>query len=83
MAPSKGVYLPISKLHSMLAVANSLAINNLWLYHMQVAKFATAKIEWSLKMGKYKPLRVPFILLLIVSLQISYIIFVSAEIWIN
>ena len=31
MVPPKGVYLPISKLHSILAVANLLAHNNLWL----------------------------------------------------
>ena len=27
----KGIYLPISKLHSILTVANLLAHNNLWL----------------------------------------------------
>ena len=34
----KGVYLPISKLHSILAIANLLAHNNLWL------RYITAKI---------------------------------------
>ena len=33
----KGVYLPISKLHSILAIANLLAHNKLWLcYYEQV-----------------------------------------------
>ena len=35
----KGVYLPISKLHSIYAIVNSLAHNNLWLcYHGQLGK---------------------------------------------
>ena len=34
---TKDVYLPISKIHSILAVANLLAYNNLWLcYYVQV-----------------------------------------------
>ena len=36
----KGVYLPISKLHSILAVANLLGHNNIWLcYYGQVNTF--------------------------------------------
>ena len=36
----KGLYLPISKLHSILDVANLLAYNNLWLcYYGQVNSF--------------------------------------------
>ena len=35
--PPEGFYLPISKLHSILALANLLAYNNLWLcYYGQV-----------------------------------------------
>ena len=51
MVPPKGVYLPISKLQSTLAVSNLLWYNNmtklLW-----ASKFATAKIECSFEMGK-------------------------------
>ena len=37
MEPPKGVYLPISKLHSILAVANLLAHNNITIsYYVQV-----------------------------------------------
>ena len=37
MVPPKGVYLSISKLHSILAAVNLLAHNNLWLcYYGQV-----------------------------------------------
>ena len=49
----KGVYLPISKLHSILVVANLFANNNLWLCF---SKYATAKIECSFEMGKQTPL---------------------------
>ena len=63
----KSVCRPISKLHSILAVANLLAHNNLWLcYYNYVSKFATAKIECSFKMAKETPLGVPLILLLMV-----------------
>ena len=48
----KGVYLPISKLHSILAVANLLAHNHLWLRYYGASKLATAKIECSFEMGK-------------------------------
>ena len=53
----KGVYLPISKLHSILAVVNLLAHNNLtisWHNHkfLWASKFATAKIERSFERGK-------------------------------
>ena len=56
----KGVYLPILKLHSILAVANLLAHNN----------FAMAKIECSFEMDKQTPLGVPFTLLLMVLLLV-------------
>ena len=48
----KGVYLLISKIHSILSVANLLADNNLWLCYYMCKKFATAKIECSFEMGK-------------------------------
>ena len=48
----KGVYLPISKLHSILPVSNLLAHNNLWLFLLWARKFGTAKIECSFEMGK-------------------------------
>ena len=54
----KGVYLPNSKLNSILAVSNLLAHNN-------KSKFATAKIECSFEMGKSIPLGVTFILLVL------------------
>ena len=44
----KGVYLPISKLHSILAVENLLARIITYGYVI----FATAKIECSFEMGK-------------------------------
>ena len=51
---SKSVQLPISKLHSSLAVANLLPHNNLWLAILLLwaDKFATAKIECIFEMGK-------------------------------
>ena len=51
---SIGVYLPInfSKLHSILAVANLFANNNLCLsYYVHTSQFATAEIECSFEMG--------------------------------
>ena len=49
----KGVCLLIPKLHSILAVANLLAHNNLWLcYYICAIKFTTAKIECGFEMGK-------------------------------
>ena len=49
----KGVYLPISKQHSILARANLLAYNNLWLcYYVQVNSLYTTKIERSFEIGK-------------------------------
>ena len=52
-SPPKDVYLTNSKLHLLLAVANLLAHNILWLYYyVQVNSFATAKIECSFEMGK-------------------------------
>ena len=49
----KGVYLPVSKLHSILAVGNLLAHNNLWLcYYVQVnllrLKYSVAS-KWASK----------------------------------
>ena len=65
MIPPKGVYLPISKLHSILAVANLLVHNNKTInnYYMQVNSL---RLKLSLAMGKQTPLGVPFILLLMV-----------------
>ena len=49
----KGVYLPILKLHSILAVAILLAHNNIANHKLLWAsKFATAKIECNIEMGK-------------------------------
>ena len=59
----KGVYLPNSKLNSILAVSNILAHNNR-------SKFATAKIECSFEMGKSIPLGVTFILLVLVLIML-------------
>ena len=51
--PLKGFYLPMSKLHSILAVANLLAHINIYNYKLLWAsKFATAKIVCSFEMGK-------------------------------
>ena len=48
-----GVSLPILKLHSIIAVTNLLAHNNLWLcFYGQVSKFGRAKMECSFEMGK-------------------------------
>ena len=47
----KGFHLPISKLHSILAVANLIAHNDIWLCYY----------------GQVKSLGVPFILLLMVN----------------
>ena len=48
-----GYYLPISKLHSILAVEKLLVHNNLWLVILLWAsKFSTAKVECSFEMGK-------------------------------
>ena len=58
MVPPKDVYLPISKVYSILAVANLLDHMLLW-----ASKFATVTIECSFEMGKQTPLGVPFILL--------------------
>ena len=49
---SEGVYLPISKLHSISAVANLLAHNNMTISLLCASKFATAEIECSFEMGK-------------------------------
>ena len=49
----KGVYFSNSKLHSILAVVNLFAHNNLWLcYVIMASKFPSAKIECSFEMGK-------------------------------
>ena len=48
----KGVYLLISKLHSILAVANLLAFNKCMVMLVCASKFATTKIECSFEMGK-------------------------------
>ena len=52
MVPLKGVYLSILKLHWILAVANLLAHNNLWLWYYMASKFAMAKMERSFEIGK-------------------------------
>ena len=49
----KGVYLPISKIHSILAVANLLAHSNLWyIIIASTSKFGTTEIEFCFEMGK-------------------------------
>ena len=45
--PPKGFYLPISKLHTILAVANLLAHNNITIKLLCASKFGIAKIECS------------------------------------
>ena len=68
----KGVYMPISKLHSILAVANLLAYNNVWL---RASKLATTKKECSFEMGKLTPFGVLFNLLLTVHfVRISFLV---------
>ena len=50
---TKGFYLPISNLHSILAAANLLAHDNITIIKLLFAsKFATVKIEFSFEMGK-------------------------------
>ena len=49
----KGVYMSISKLHSILVAENLIARNNLLLCcYGQVNKFATALIDYSIEMDK-------------------------------
>ena len=48
----KGVYLLISKIHSILAVSNLLANSNLWYIIMYLSKFGATKIEFYFEMGK-------------------------------
>ena len=48
----KGTKMPISKLHSILAVANLLAYNNFMVMLLWASKFATTKIKCSFEMGK-------------------------------
>ena len=77
MVPPKGVYLPISKLHLILAIANLLVVHNiLWLAIILCAsKLTMANIECSFEMGKYTLLGVTFILLLMVqSIATHYLI---------
>ena len=66
----KGVYLPISKLLSILAVANSLAHNNITVrYYVQINSLwpkSTVASRWASKHFR----GIPFILLLMVPLQI-------------
>ena len=64
----KGVYLPISKLHSILAVPNLLAHNNVANHNLLCgSKFAIAKIKSvASKWASKHLLGVPFILLLMV-----------------
>ena len=53
MIPPKGVYFPISSLHSILTVVNLLAHDNLgFIVLLWARKFGTAKIECSFEMGK-------------------------------
>ena len=66
MVPPKDVYLPISKPHSVLAVANLLAHNNISQTLLWASKFAAAKIECTFEMGKQTLLGVTFILLMMV-----------------
>ena len=66
MVPLTGFYLPISKLHSILAVANLLAHNNITIsYYVQVNSLwlkSSVALKWASKIT----LGVPFILLLMV-----------------
>ena len=60
--PSKGVYLPISKLHSIFAVANLLAHADIANHKLLCAsKFTAAKVECRFEMDKKIPLGVQFI----------------------
>ena len=52
MVSPKGVYLPISKLHSILTVANLLAHDNYLVMLLWASKFATAEIELIFEIGK-------------------------------
>ena len=61
--------LPITKLHSILAVSNLLAYNNFMVTLLCASKFATTKIECSFEMDRLTPLWVPVILLLTVPTQ--------------
>ena len=46
----KAVYLPTSKFHSVLAVANLFAHNNFWLsYHGQINSLLLVKLSWANK----------------------------------
>ena len=50
--PPKGVYLPISQLHSILVVANLLAHNNITINYYIHLNSLRLKIEYSFEMGK-------------------------------
>ena len=71
MSPPKGVYLPILKLHSILAVANLLAHNNISqvCYCGQIS-LQSAAVNYSFS-DNLTPLGVPFILLAMVHFLLS------------
>ena len=70
MLPPKGVYLPISKLHSILAVANLLAHNNIsQICYCGQISLQSAAVNCSFS-DNLTPLGVTFILLAMVRVQI-------------
>ena len=68
----KSVYLPISKLHSILTVANLLAHNNLWFCFYVQVNSGRGKIECSFEMGKQTAWRVAFILMLLAHINTHF-----------
>ena len=71
----KGAYLPVSKLHSILALANSLALNNISqiCYYGKISlQSVTVKCSFS---DNLKHLGVTFILLVIVHLYLRIELF--------
>ena len=62
----KGVYVPISKVHSILVLANQLAQNNLWFCYCGQVNSLQLKSSVASKWERETPLGVPFILLFMV-----------------
>ena len=62
----KDVYLSISQLHSILAVANLLAHNNLWLCYYGQVNSVRLKYNVASKWASKNHWGIPFILLLMV-----------------
>ena len=70
MLPPKGVYLPISKLHSILAVANLLAHNNKsQICYCGQISLQSAAVNCSF-LDNLKPLGVTYILLAMVGISV-------------